>query len=65
MSGNTATGAGPAGIAVYGDLTGNVTLPLAGLPYVVDGSLNGAGLRVDAGATLTLPAGMVIKFRNV
>ncbi len=64
LSGNTVSGTGPIGIGLYGHVSGTATLPVvAGLPYVVD-NCDGCALTVDPGATLTLPAGSVVKVRG-
>ncbi|HEV2378104.1 MAG TPA: hypothetical protein VGS19_38810, partial [Streptosporangiaceae bacterium] len=63
ISGNTVLGPGPVGIGLDGHVSGNLTLPVvAGLPYVVD-NCDGCALTVDPAGTLTLPAGLVMKFR--
>src|SRR5579883_33866 len=62
IAGNAVTGSGPRGIALAGSFSSDFTLPLAGLPYVVDYNLS-QQLTVDSRATLTLPAGTVLKFR--
>jgi hypothetical protein len=64
ITGNTVSGPGPVGIGLFGAVSGNLTLPVvAGLPYVVD-NCDGCALTVDPGATLTLPAGSVVKVRG-
>jgi NPCBM-associated, NEW3 domain of alpha-galactosidase/Periplasmic copper-binding protein (NosD) len=64
ISGNTVSGPGPVGIGLVGTVSGDLTLPVvAGLPYVVD-NCDGCTLTVNTGATLTLPAGSVVKVRT-
>jgi hypothetical protein len=59
MSANTSSGGGMVGIGLSGNVSGALTLPLAGMPYVVDPTVT-----VNSGATLTLPPGQVVKFRG-
>jgi hypothetical protein len=65
VSGNTVAANAVNGLALTGTLgaagaPAGLTLPLLpGLPYVVPG-----GLAVAGGSTLTLPAGLVVKFAN-
>jgi Cutinase/Fibronectin type III domain len=63
LTGNTASGNTMNVLALSGHLSGNLSLPMVGPPVVVlfTGDFYPA-LTVDAGATLSLVAGQVIKF---
>ncbi|MCW2494252.1 MAG: N-acetylmuramoyl-L-alanine amidase [Jatrophihabitans sp.] len=70
ISGNTAGPATRAGLALDGDLVSDLTLPFGSLPIAVpceappidsDGPECG-GLSIDAGVTMTVAAGVIVKF---
>ncbi len=63
LTGNTGTTNKINAIHLGGVLVENWTMPTSGLPYVIDYS-NWSGLTVAKGATLTVPAGVVVKFNS-
>src|ERR1051326_5240561 len=62
ISGNTATGPGFNGISVTAGATvsGNESWAQLGMPYVV----NNSGVTINAGASLTIQPGVVVKFNK-
>jgi hypothetical protein len=73
LTGNTGSGDDPTALVVSGYLVGDLTLPVAGLPWVVGPVFTGssanslyysynASLVVASGATLTLGSGALLKF---
>ena len=68
LTGNTATGNTMNVLGLTGNLSGNLSLPVAGPPIVVlssgQGQFNPNGVTVDAGVTLSMAAGQVLKFGN-
>ena len=60
LTGNGGSGNHRQAIELAGRVTHNLTLPLGGLPLVL-GPYNYSSLTIAAGATMTVPAGSVIK----
>ncbi|MGC5171270.1 cutinase family protein, partial [Microbacterium sp. DT81.1] len=63
LRGNGGSGNGVNGISLTGNLTTNTTLPLGGLPLIIDDhdTWSWDALTVAAGATVTVNAGQIIK----
>jgi Bacterial Ig-like domain (group 3) len=61
LTGNSGSADSVPALSLGGKVAHNLTLPLGGLPLVLDG---GPGLTIDAGVTMTVPAGTVIKAKR-